>query len=531
MSPDALSPRQREILALLQAGKVNKEIARELGISLGTVKQHVVAIFKRLNVKNRTMAAYRGMERRHVEREESTVSRIVDGQLERRPCVVLSLALKDDADASQARLLHGFLASIAFDHDALFLARAGNAGDVIFGVRRVSEFDVLTALRVVRQLAAEMPGSVLHGSLTAGVAVASMLRHGGWSGEAIASATIASARKLLTEAPPSVMMLDDTVRDLMLAFGVGGGVRLPSRIGLDEIDRLVWTGERAMFALVGREAELALVENSLSSKTGKPVLVTGEAGMGKSRLCRELVERHLARKEGKACFLRCVPGERDSIQLCDVLSGAVLTLDAALAALRTVEPSGLVVLDDIHVLPDAASASLLQVAEELAANQGRVLIAGRRRLNIPVAEVVSLGRLPESVVSRLVRDVMQVAETNLADSQAIVQAAAGVPLFAVEMARHAEDAMPFSLLVIVLSRLDNLGLDRQLLHRIARQLDGLSVEAIEAGEGSELMNALEKTIACGVVMCREDGRFVITHPLLRRVINHVCVNEDEKIAG
>ncbi|CAG0983112.1 partial Putative HTH-type transcriptional regulator YhjB, partial [Rhodocyclaceae bacterium] len=48
-----LTGRQRQILELLRAGKVNKEIANELGIGLGTVKQHVVAIFKKLKVRNR----------------------------------------------------------------------------------------------------------------------------------------------------------------------------------------------------------------------------------------------------------------------------------------------------------------------------------------------------------------------------------------------------------------------------------------------------------------------------------------------
>ena len=57
----SLTQRQRQILGLLRAGKVNKEIASELGIGIGTVKQHVVALFKRLNVRNRAMAASSGV--------------------------------------------------------------------------------------------------------------------------------------------------------------------------------------------------------------------------------------------------------------------------------------------------------------------------------------------------------------------------------------------------------------------------------------------------------------------------------------
>ena len=51
-----LTPRQREVLALLGQGKSNKEIARVLNLAEGTVKLHVTAILKALNVNNRTRA-------------------------------------------------------------------------------------------------------------------------------------------------------------------------------------------------------------------------------------------------------------------------------------------------------------------------------------------------------------------------------------------------------------------------------------------------------------------------------------------
>ena len=51
-----LTQRQRDVLGCLREGKSNKQIAYELGLSEGTVKIHVTAIFKALNVKNRTQA-------------------------------------------------------------------------------------------------------------------------------------------------------------------------------------------------------------------------------------------------------------------------------------------------------------------------------------------------------------------------------------------------------------------------------------------------------------------------------------------
>jgi len=52
-----LTHRQREVLDRLREGKSNKQIAHELGLSEGTVKIHMTAIFKSLGVRNRTQAA------------------------------------------------------------------------------------------------------------------------------------------------------------------------------------------------------------------------------------------------------------------------------------------------------------------------------------------------------------------------------------------------------------------------------------------------------------------------------------------
>lgn len=51
-----LTARQSDVLRLLGEGKSNKVIARELGITEGTVKVHLLAVFRALNVRNRTAA-------------------------------------------------------------------------------------------------------------------------------------------------------------------------------------------------------------------------------------------------------------------------------------------------------------------------------------------------------------------------------------------------------------------------------------------------------------------------------------------
>jgi DNA-binding NarL/FixJ family response regulator len=51
-----LTPRQKHVLHLLTQGLSNKLIARELGVSVDTVKDHVAAVLKALGVSSRTQA-------------------------------------------------------------------------------------------------------------------------------------------------------------------------------------------------------------------------------------------------------------------------------------------------------------------------------------------------------------------------------------------------------------------------------------------------------------------------------------------
>jgi DNA-binding CsgD family transcriptional regulator len=52
-----LTRRELEILALLSAGHSTPDIARQLGISPGTVKTHLTSVYKKIGAKNRVQAA------------------------------------------------------------------------------------------------------------------------------------------------------------------------------------------------------------------------------------------------------------------------------------------------------------------------------------------------------------------------------------------------------------------------------------------------------------------------------------------
>ncbi|MEM5583120.1 LuxR C-terminal-related transcriptional regulator [Roseibium sp. AS2] len=53
---ELVTPRQLEILLKLCEGKVNKQIAYDLGVSIATVKAHIRNAITRLGAKNRTNA-------------------------------------------------------------------------------------------------------------------------------------------------------------------------------------------------------------------------------------------------------------------------------------------------------------------------------------------------------------------------------------------------------------------------------------------------------------------------------------------
>jgi two-component system, NarL family, response regulator LiaR len=56
-APDSLTPREREVVALIARGLSNKRIALELGISEKTVKTHVSSILGKLGLTDRTQVA------------------------------------------------------------------------------------------------------------------------------------------------------------------------------------------------------------------------------------------------------------------------------------------------------------------------------------------------------------------------------------------------------------------------------------------------------------------------------------------
>ena len=61
-SREALAPRERQLVAFVRSGLRNREIARQLGVTEGTVKAYLHAVFEKLGVTSRTELAVRADE-------------------------------------------------------------------------------------------------------------------------------------------------------------------------------------------------------------------------------------------------------------------------------------------------------------------------------------------------------------------------------------------------------------------------------------------------------------------------------------
>ena len=62
LKPNPFTERESEVVKLLARGRSNKEIAAALFVAEGTVKNHVTAIFLKLEVTDRTQAAVKALE-------------------------------------------------------------------------------------------------------------------------------------------------------------------------------------------------------------------------------------------------------------------------------------------------------------------------------------------------------------------------------------------------------------------------------------------------------------------------------------
>jgi hypothetical protein len=359
-----------------------------------------------------------------------------------------------------------------------------------------------------------------------------MHRFGGWTGEALASAAISTARELLDKIAFGDFVIDEAARDLTVLTGIEGVSMDSGVMPFSDVERLRCSANRPGYELTGRTAEMAALIAGLDEArrgTGMLFHIEGEMGMGKSRLCEEIFQ-HCLCHSGGASFYRCMPAMLE--QRCwNVASEEYCTVEDIDTRLRAapVHCPELAIVDDIHLL-SAAQQTKLTEAAVMALQYGQlVVLAGRKVMhhqsNYP-AEIIALRRMPPQSLQGLVRKAMGKCFVNDRSSKvlSICSAAAGVPLFAIELARHQQNErqLPLTLQVVINARLDGLHLDRWLLREVARQAAGISAEEVMqklGEEAAEIKRQINNSIAAGVLTLGSNEWISFSHPLLRQAVN------------
>lgn len=531
---NGLTSRQQQILELMQQGKVNKDIASELNISLGTVKQHLAAVFKKLNVQNRTMAVARLAEFKDPSGFDAVFAQ--ETLIARRPAIVLSLKVANKLPLAALKLFHACMAEMAFDSQALFISREHGDGDLIFGVKRSSSQDIRMAIKVAERVFQVMqsfvtqhlqpinPDLVLTGALVAGLIGVSQNRFGGWSGEMVGSHLLTLAHKLREPAAAGYLVFDTSVTLVMQAFDLTTPSAATGQLLFSELPCLNRWDAPNDPPLIGRDVEYQCLLDLLAEHYSV-LLLEGENGMGKSRLCREAA--HLALQEGRALFyIHLLPsGFFDSEQY-PHLEG----LDQVIADVKQAHKS-LLILDDAHHLTLDDKALLVNFLNNLSAGT-QVIVCGRQPQSYAIKETLHLiykrlhlNRLGEEALLDLIQPVtrssQKVASQNVTN---VLEQARGIPLFAKELLKATDDEfISLALIITIASRIDKFKVDWKLLYCIASHHQPVSLEDLSELMQDDLVymtTALEHADTLGV-LTYQSGLAAFRHPLVKKTIRYL----------
>ncbi len=545
----SLTPRQQQILVHLRAGKSNKEIARALNIGLGTVKQHMAVLFKRLGVKNRAMAVS------HVQIDDSESPPQARVQA-RRPCIVVSLGGIAKMPAEVRRHANTLMANYAYDYECFYLPDPAGHADFIFGLNRSSRSDLALALELTASLARDLaqtsPETLtnLQGAITAGYATVSQNRYGGWSGEAIDNPVISVGRRLLHADDAGHLRLDASVRQIARVFDLGLHGTIPQRVPFASLPEFGYWDAGFDAPLFGRDHELDILNSAVHARLSNRappglILLEGENGMGKSRLCREVLRGCLS--VGTLCH----HFQHTRTGVWDRQGNRPVDLTAVSTRLQQTEPeeTEVIIFEDMHHATEADSSPLGTLLEN--AHPRRVVLLTGRGLSTRASTRHMLAPLlhrPSTLVLHLNRLSNQATEQLLQHTRAATTAGnpsaddaglpeeewigkqlnlcRGVPLFAVSLALATpQDLVPLPLVQVVCARLDAFRVDWHLLYCLAKTPRGQSIAALSAalGDSPEAVQAsVNNGIKLGILQTAGKQGIVFKHPLIQHVVAYLA---------
>ncbi|MCK9688713.1 ATP-binding protein [Scleromatobacter humisilvae] len=292
--------------------------------------------------------------------------------------------------------------------------------------------------------------------------------------------------------------------------------------------------------LVERDAALLTFERQLAAARlggGHVLLVSGEAGIGKTTLLKAFAERR-----GDAALWW---GACDSLEtphplapLHDIARGTDAAFRALLqpgqaraelfeAVLTTLQRSRqpvLAVFEDVHWADDAT----LDLLKFLGRRIDRVpclLVLSWRDDEVSAAHPLRrlLGELSSSLVTRLALEplspaaVARLASAAMRSASGLHALTRGNPLFVSELLRHGADGVPHGVQDLVLARFARLGAEAQAVVRLAStvptRIEGALIEALLAPPAA----VLDECLNCGLLNAADDSYF-FRHELVRVAI-------------
>ncbi|MEO5347380.1 MAG: LuxR C-terminal-related transcriptional regulator [Magnetococcus sp. YQC-9] len=580
-----LTKRQIEILKLVQAGYSNKEVARRLEISDGTVKQHLVEIFRRLKVNNRTKAAQlvtRAEEEffflSPAQKEDTSRNRTVvrpptsTALLQPLHCIsmrphapsALLHRLGTESFNRLNRLLRETCASAARRFEGV--VQGSIEGPLIlFGVRIAREDDVLRATCCAGMLMDELDKRFPE-----------LAPLSDWLRVVVYSVQVVSATdgnnttlqgELLQPNPEGKGNGRRIGHGILLSIGSARTLdRLFARQGM--ISPLfpgcgVLTGypfhpdSELDSPFTGRDTELEELHRRLTKTVraeSESTLVVGEVGFGETRLIRQLRSETASRKELRwltgTChtvartiplhpFLplveslaqgdRSLPPEQRWAHLEQWIARRAPPMDRIgkrfLALLREPDPLPrmqqgdmlynellefltalfsatpyvvIVHIDNAQWLDPYSRLLIPGLAGRLNSSRVWLLLSGRKAelrtlANHPALSVLSLLRLPNRDILRLLKQMPVAKRLDALQIDLLLEWSRGVPLFAVEIAQHlatlkksalnetirSQDLFPDTLFCTVMERLHALvGMDWKLIRALAASNHEVSMEEL-----------------------------------------------------
>lgn len=497
---EVLSTRQREILSLLTQGKANKEIAYELGIGIGTVKQHLVALYKKMGVTNRAMAVSKGISSHDTLRANADPDTGKELYLERRSAVVLSIQVAPEAgliDEDYALMARRIMSQCATEADALFLGSPDARGDVIFGLERTRRYDCLRATRLAHTVKQEIesklgPSFKVRCGMSCGFVLKGISDDESWTGEVIAIDVISEARQNIPKAKESVMGVSQSALAALQSLGMCLDNKDKPVISLNATFRWCYCETMNEITLFGRETEQKLLAQAfaaLDENAPNTICIESGPGMGRTALVRAYANDCKARGVSVRFFKALMPNSRPmgkSRGLIEPMDepNKPMALKAFVQSLFR-QKDCVIVVEDCHAMSPGDFEVLVTPSARLAANGVLLILTYSGRVapeikSLDGVDVTRIGRLDNKSVAALAMH--QIGKKGRLLNW-VIDKSNGVPAFIVSLAsagkKLSENAdyermpVPYDLFSMIEERIDALGVRRGLLFAAANDDDAL----------------------------------------------------------